>query len=139
MTIIDIQNGSFYITEQIVFTKGRNYYDILNLVPTNETWDVQNGYKWIYLKNIELGKLFFFISVCFHNNKLISIDFGFTDQQKRDSSWEEWSEKDELQRKENYEKWLTAALGNRRNFDWGEIGAYFDPKGGTSSMILRYR
>jgi len=93
MSIINLQNGNFQITDSIVVSKYTNYDDIIKLAPTNKTWDIKNGYKWIYFNNIEIDKLFFNIGVCFYNAKLFCIDFGFTDKQEKNTTWDNWNEK----------------------------------------------
>lgn len=138
MGIINQQNGNFQITDKVIVGKDNTYEEILKLAPTNKTWDVKNGYKWIYFNDINIDKLFFNIGVCFHNERLFCIDFGFTDKLEKNLTWDNWSEKDELKRKDIYEHWLTTIIGKKRNFEWGKVGAYFDPKGGTTSMNINY-
>ena len=138
MDIINLLNGNFQITENIIFCKDKNYDDILKLSPKSRTWDVKNGYRWIYFTDIEIDKLFFHISVCFHNDNLFCIDFGFVQKHEKNLTWDNWNEKDELKRKDLYDKWLTKIMGKQRNFDWGKVGAYFDLKSGTSSMYIKY-
>lgn len=139
MGIINLQNGNFQITDKIIVGKDKNYDDILKLAPTNRTWDIKNGYKWIYFNDIEIKKLFFNIGVCFHNGILYCIDFGFTYKQEKNLTWDNWNEKDVLKRKEIYEDWLTTVIGKKRNFEWGKVGTYFDPRGETTSMNIKYR
>lgn len=139
MSTINHHNGNFQITDKIIVGKNKSYYDILKLSPTSRTWDIKNGYKWIYFNDIEIDKLFFNIGVCFHNDQLFCIDFGFTEKQEKNLTWDNWNESDELKRKDIYEEWLTTIIGKKRNFDWGRIGAYFDPRGGTTSMNIKYR
>ena len=138
MGIINQQNGNFQITDKVIVGKDNTYEEILKLAPTNKTWDVKNGYKWIYFNDINIDKLFFNIGVCFHNERLFCIDFGFTEKLEKNLTWDNWSEKDELKRKDIYEHWLTTIIGKKRNFEWGKVGAYFDPKGGTTSMNINY-
>ena len=139
MSIINLQNGYFQITETIVVGKDKSYDDIQKLVPTNKTWDIKNGYKWIYFNDIKIDKLFFNIGVCFYNERLFCVDFGFTDKQENNLTWDNWSEIDELKRKDIYEEWLTTVIGKKRNFEWGKVASYFDPRGGTTSMNINYR
>ena len=139
MSLINIQNGEFQITDEIIVGKDKNYNDILKLAPTNKTWDIKNGYKWIYFNDIEIDKLFFNIGICFHNDILFCIDFSFTDKQEKNITWDNWNEKDELKRKDIYDKWLTKIISEKRIFEWGKVGAYFDPKGGTTSINIKYR
>ncbi len=138
MGIINHQNGNFQITDKIIVGKDKNYSDILKLAPTNKTWDIKNGYKWIYFTDVEIDKLFFYIGVCFYNDRLFCIDFSFNDKQEKNLTWDNWNEKDELKLKEIYDKWLTKIIGEKRSFEWGKVGAYFDPKGGTTSMHIKY-
>jgi hypothetical protein len=137
--MIDFQNGNFQITDKIIVGNDKNYNDILKLAPTNETWDIKNGYKWIYFKDILIDNLFFNIGICFHNDRLFCIDFGFTDKQQQNFTWNNWQHEDELKRKDIYEDWLTKLIGKKRNFDWGKIGAYYDPRGGTTSINIKYK
>lgn len=137
--MIDLLTGNFQITDRITVGRGVTFSDILKLVPMNETWDIKNGYRWIYLKGIEIEHLNFNIGLCFHGEKLFSILFGFTEATEKNESWGTWSEEHELQRKDIYEEWLTRFIGGRRVFYWGKIGAHYDPKSGSSSMYIQYR
>lgn len=138
MNIINLQNGNFHISNEIIIGTDKNYNDILKLAPTNKTWDIKNGYKWIYFNDIAIENLLFYIGVCFYNDKLFCINFSFNDKQETKLSWDNWNEKDELNRKDIYDKWLTNTIGDQRKFEWGNIGAYFDPKGGTTSINIKY-
>ncbi|WP_407406094.1 hypothetical protein [Chryseobacterium sp.] len=44
-----------------------------------------------------------------------------------------------MKRKDTFDKWLTKTLGKTRNFEWGAINAYFDLKGVSSGICIRYR
>jgi len=70
MTIINLENGDFSIDNNIVIGRDKSYFDILELVPQNRTWDIGNGYKWIYFENVDIENLIFYVNVCF-----IIIDF----------------------------------------------------------------
>jgi hypothetical protein len=82
--------------------------------------------------------LFFNIDVCFHNEKLFSIDFNFSDKESKIRSWDSWNENEELKQKDLYENWLTKLFGKKRDFEWGKIGAYYDQIGGATSINIRY-
>ncbi len=139
MSIINTDNGSFRITDAVIITTDKSYSDIRKLAPKNKIWDIKNGYKWIYFNRIEMDNLSFDIGVCYHNEKLFCIHFGFSNKQKKKSTWEDWNEKDELDRKDAYEEWLIKTIGKKRSFEWGDVAADFDPRGGTSSMNIRYK
>lgn len=138
MNIINFKNGNFQITDQLIISKETSYNDLLKLVPENKIWDVKNGYKWIYFEDTEIDELFFNIGICFYNEVLFSINFSFNDKQMKNSFWDNWNETAELKRKDIYEKWLTKLAGNKRDFDWGTAGAYFDPRSGAASVYLTY-
>lgn len=139
MSFINIHNGDFQVTKEIIVGKNTTYHDLLNLAPKSETRDIQNGYKWIYISNIEIDHQLFHFGICFHNNRLESIHFSFYGKYDKKLTWENYNENDEMKRKVNFDKWLTKTLGETRNFEWGTINAYFDLKVGTSGICLRYR
>ena len=137
--MIDLLTGDFQITNKIIVGRNKTFFDILKLAPTSKTWDIKNGYKWIYFRNINIDNLFFYVGVCFHNEKLFSIEFSFTEEQQEQVSWDNWNEEYELKRKDIYEEWLTKHIGKKRHFEWGKIGAYYDPRGGTTFINIKYR
>lgn len=83
MMIIDLENGNFHINDEIIVGREKSYSDILELVPKNKTWDIKNGYKWIYFKDIHIDNLVFNIGACFRNDRIFCIDFGFVDTQEK--------------------------------------------------------
>ena len=89
MSIINLQTGDFQITDQISISKTKSFSDVLKLAPNNKIWDLKNGYKWIYFKDIIIDDLFFYINVCFHDEKLFSIDFFFTEKKLKKTSWDD--------------------------------------------------
>jgi hypothetical protein len=54
------------------------------------------------------------------------------------TSWDNWSEEKQLQRKAAHDHWLLACIGSRRVFPWGKVWSGFDPKGGFSSIVIAY-
>jgi len=101
MSILNLQNGNFQITDSIVVSKDINYDDIIKLAPT-KTWDIKNGFKWVYFNDIEIDKLFFNIGVCvFLQRQTILYRFWLYRQQEKNITWDNWNEKDELKRKRN--------------------------------------
>ena len=138
MSIINIENGTFSISEKLIIERKCLYSAILLLVPQNRTWDIGNGYKWIYFENILIEELFFNIGLCFKNEKLKLIDFTFHSEKVESLSWKEWSEETELDLKNMYDNWLTAEIGSKRAFNWGNISAYYDPRGGQASIAINY-
>jgi hypothetical protein len=58
------------------------------------------------------------------------------------SSWEEWSETKELDRKRLHDEVLASVLGpnwREERYSWGKIYSDYDPKGGFSSIEVTYK
>jgi hypothetical protein len=74
----------------------------------------------------------------FHGEQLQSLTL-YHDADRFGTSWSDWSEERELARKAFHEDWLTRELGIRLgHYPWGDISSNYDPKGGSSSIIIRY-
>ena len=68
-----------------------------------------------------------------------------------DNSWAAWSEERELQRRKQFDRWLdkqlgvapcaieTSAAGKCRRFAWGNAGAYYYNKDGSTMIVISYR
>ncbi|WP_437279831.1 hypothetical protein WME90_04530 [Sorangium sp. So ce375] len=55
------------------------------------------------------------------------------------AGWDDWSEEKETQRKEANDRWLLAhGLTPGEKYAWGSVWSGFDPKGGFSSVVIRY-
>lgn len=138
--MIDINNGNFKLSNDIVITNNDSFYNLNKIGLEKKMHDYNNGYKWIVFKNVLIESNYFHIGLCFKNDSLDYIDFGFSDEsQLKDISWTNWSEQNELSKKELYEKWLSKNFGTKRKFTWGNIEAYYEPRGGTTAMVLRYK
>ncbi len=138
MTILDLETGCFHLSDSIRVGLDISYADLVELVPQHKTVDIKNGYAWIYFKDINIDALNFYVHVCFYNGSLFLIDFGFTEPEQENKTWADWTEENELKRKERYENWLTETIGKNRLFSWGTVSTYYDPRGGNSSMRMKY-
>jgi hypothetical protein len=63
------------------------------------------------------------------------------------TSWEDYSEKKEMERHAAHWRWLRDELdgpgararpGNERVFPWGSISAEYDPRSGSASIVIGY-
>jgi hypothetical protein len=138
-TLIDIDSGHFQISKKLFYHKmsfeeahSQSGDFKLKIV------DYKNGYKWLHLKEIEFYETFFHFGLCFKNDQLDFIDFGFSSLDELKNTWADWSEEKELSKKELYEKWLTDNVSPKRTFKWGTIATYYDPRGGTSGILVNY-
>ena len=103
-----------------------------------QTWNVRNGWEHYYLRNFKIDNNYFFFDFMFYNEILNRIDFCFFDNPVKNASWDDWSEAKELERKEEFEQWLSKVSGTVRNFSWGKLNAYYDSKGGSSGIMIAY-
>ena len=56
-----------------------------------------------------------------------------------DSVEKEWTEKNELARKELHDEWLLRELGPPPyRYEWGNLSSEYDPKGCVSDIIVAY-
>jgi hypothetical protein len=77
--------------------------------------------------------------LCFLNNKLTEIRL-YSEEIALGTSWLDFSEQKELERKKEHDKWLEFLIGKGPYlYSWGEIISVFDKKGGVSSKIIRYK
>jgi hypothetical protein len=54
-------------------------------------------------------------------------------------NWNEWTEADALQQRNLLEQILMTKYGSTRNFSWGTTAATYDPRSGSSAIVIRYR
>ncbi|KXX69935.1 hypothetical protein [Flammeovirga sp. SJP92] len=138
--LIDIDSGHIQINKKLFYYK-MSFEEALNQSGDfkHETLDYNNGYKWINLKEVELSGAFFHFNLCFKNDQLDSIDFGFSLLDELKKTWADWTEGNEQRKKELYKRWLTDNLSPKRKFKWGKIETYYDPKGGTAGIMIKYK
>lgn len=99
-----------------------------------------NGYKWLDIKNIKIDNEYFIISLCFKEEELSELSMAVNDSRFDISSdWNSWSERKEKEDLKKYQKWLDKELGKETKFHWGVVWASYDPKGGSSSIGIRYK
>lgn len=137
--LIDIDSGRIQISKKLFYHK-MSFEEARNQSVDfkHKIVDYHNSYKWIHLKEIELYEAFFHIGLCFKNDQLDSIDFGFYSLDELKKTWADWTEEKELSKKEIYENWLTDNVSQKRTFKWGTIATYYDPKGGTTGILIKY-
>jgi hypothetical protein len=73
--------------------------------------------------------------------RVMTVDLVATDD-RFGTSWDEWSEEKELQRKRFHDSWLNEVLGNERypyDYPWGRVASVYDPKAGFSYVSIKYR
>ena len=140
MPAFDLLKGQIILSENLVISSQTVPSQILNYFKHEEVKlvELKNGWVHYQLENFEIQDKYFKFDLAFFGESLKSISFTFQFQTYEPSSWDAWSEKEELQKCALYENWLTSEVGVYRNFSWGEIGAYYDKRGGGANMVIRY-
>ncbi len=107
-SIIDLNNGSLKISDEITVNQDITFTDLHSLAPQNSIWDIGNGYQWIYFSNIKIDNYYFYFRICFYQNtKLYCAEFDFYHQPlPKKRSWEDWNEQEDLQQVKMYDKYL---------------------------------
>lgn len=54
------------------------------------------------------------------------------------ATWDEWSESAETTAAKALEQLLSSVYGGQRQFGWGNIGVFFDPRSASASITVRY-
>jgi hypothetical protein len=78
------------------------------------------------------------IIVFFKGEILESVHFFVSDPQFG-VRWENWSRKKESERNQANHQWLKKnGLGSGKRYSWGSVWSGYDPKSGSSSIVIRY-
>jgi hypothetical protein len=79
-------------------------------------------------------------SLWFTGSRLLRVSIASVDE-SFGSSWSNWSQGREMERKTFHDSLLQSALGpgwSGRPFPWGVVASLYDPKSGSSSIIVTY-
>jgi hypothetical protein len=140
--MIDKNTGHIIISDEVVIKHNdlREGILSLNIGQRGEESNHNNGWSWIWERNAFIDNKYFIFHFAFFENRLKEIHFLVNDTKfELTNSWETWSEKKELEKLEQYKKWLTNELGTQKEFEWGTVWAAYDPNGGSSSIGIRYK
>ena len=86
----------------------------------------------------EISGLVFIVIIYFYDELLESVSLTSVDD-KSGESWSDWSEEEELKKKEIHDDWLKNLLGRASShYKWGEVWSGYDSKAGFSSIEIRY-
>ncbi|WP_114237612.1 hypothetical protein [Paracnuella aquatica] len=137
---IDSNTGTLLINKNIHVDRAIRPQDIVLLFGQDlvQIRELGNGWSWYMVNKVSdespLSNLLFI----FQGNSLKQINFLLSDLPARSASWEEWSEENELGIQRYLDDKLTECLGADRHFVWGNIGSFYDGKGGASTIVMRY-
>ncbi|GAB3782930.1 hypothetical protein GCM10028818_39810 [Spirosoma horti] len=139
--MIDRTTGSITLSATCQLKAGDTFSELLalQLGESQEVADRNNGWKWLTIKNLEVAGDYVIISLCFYADALKQIELIVSENRfDLSDDWHSWSERNELVILKKLRTWLRNELGREGKFDWGEVWASYDPKGGSSSISLRY-
>ena len=78
------------------------------------------------------------MTIYFYDELLESVSITSVDDNSSESR-SDWSEENELKRKEIHDQWLKNLLVNTSShYAWGGVWSGYDPKAGFSSIEIRY-
>lgn len=98
---------------------------------------VHNGVHRSYrLPVADLDGRDFIPVVCFSDGALTRLDL--THAGGAGGSWDDYSADAERGAQRENAAWLARALGAPAEFDWGRAGSFFDPKGGSASIVITF-
>jgi hypothetical protein len=103
-----------------------------------EHWVINE--PWHSWKLAELGLsagIRFVVVLYFHHERLLKVELCNADP-AFGTSWEDHSREKEDARDASHQAWLATFVGERRVFDWGDIWAGYDDRGGFSGISIRY-
>jgi len=90
-----------------------------------------------YSFTFKIGMSLFGLSIVFASQKLDSLRI---EKFNSGSTWGNWSEAHELERKNEHDHLLVSFLGTPPyKFLWGEIVSIYDPRSGSSNISIQYR
>ncbi|XZF16030.1 hypothetical protein ACTHGU_07820 [Chitinophagaceae bacterium MMS25-I14] len=134
MQYINPENGSVSTGDRII-TRRSTRQEILQQFKVNIRPQIANAAWTSYI--IEDNTLL--ITLYFKDHTIESLTvFPKHRQLPAATDWDNWSEQQELERKELNDLWLQEQVGEKHTFAWGTIESVYDPKGGSSSIVLKY-
>ncbi len=141
INIIYKENGKLQFESGITITNKLTKEEFLQSIPPDKII-IRNDshYSRFTLLPQKIEDDFFQTVVTFNPSNIIySISICILDS-KSEPKWENWSEKQEIQRKLKHDSWLARFLGNPPyNFSWGEISSNYDPRTASSSITILYK
>lgn len=131
---ISINGGSFIITKDL--TKN----DFINSSLFNDVISQQTHmFSNYYLKPQLIGKDKFIIVLFFNQNDMIYLVNISLSNEGSVPTWTNWSQDEELKRKDMHDKWLENNIGKPPyKYLWGEISSDYDPRSGSSMITIKY-
>ena len=139
--MINIKSGSITINgKNFVIRRGLTKDEFIKSTLFGEVLNQQvYSFTNYYLKPQLIGKDNFILVLYFNPNNIIdSVDLSLS-RDENIPSWNNWSEGEELKKKDEHDKWLERKIGKPPyKYSWGEISSNYDPRSGSSMITIRY-
>lgn len=138
--MINRNNGEL-VFDNFVLRPHMKLDSLINKISKEDIISYTKG-EWenIYLRP-QMGEGYFFVIRLYFESKKLELAFLQIAVQKDDSipSWENWSEKTQLDIKKNNDIWLKNELGNAPyDFRWGNIKSIYNAREGSSYVAINY-
>jgi hypothetical protein len=101
--------------------------------------DMTTGYIWYYLPETKTGSTRILVSLCFCRDQLDSVSFAASNPELYGSNWSEWTEPKEQMRARDTEAFLRHLGFPQGEYDWGDVWAGYDSKGGSGHATIKYK
>jgi hypothetical protein len=145
--VIDIINGGLYLVDRNFtiynkLTKQEFISSSLYKEVESEHRNDSNSETYVryYLKPQRIGENYFALTLIFDPSEMIYMVLLLMLIDDIPLSWDKWSEDKELKRKAQHDELLKNAIGNPPyKYSWGLISSNYDPRSGTSNIVLNYR
>jgi len=124
--MIDKTTGQFKFSKDFVVSKQSTPDELIHYFGMENVEAKGMGLGWgqYTVRNIQIDHTYFIITFYFNNHTLEIFNFIVSDKFIETGSWDDWSEKRELEKLDYYNNWLTSQIGEKDNF-LGDRSAHF--------------
>ncbi|ALJ00713.1 hypothetical protein [Rufibacter tibetensis] len=139
--MIDKDTGSLTFGSGKIVSPKTSLSELIALKLSEEHEERKLGNGWIHyiVRNVEESGRFLNLTFIYHEESLYSVSFVVDGSPfKSSGGWGYWDEQRERRNAVIYEEWLSGEIGADRNFTWGSAWVTYDPKGGGSSIGIKY-
>ena len=146
---INPENGSIILPDCNIISARTTLDDWIACFPKSSPNHLQTGITFFGLSFTKQSEQYT-LTAQFEQQRLERLSIFFYPIGE-DNSWAAWSEERELQRRKQFDRWLDKQLGDApcsikaslsgkcRQFAWGNAGAYYHNKDGSTMIVISYR
>lgn len=129
-------NTSYILESKTTLKEFKN--SSLFIEVSNEVY-MENGHSNFTINSQNIVGLPFIIVVYFNPSQIINLIGMYYCKENKTPDWKEWSEENELLKKDKHDKLLTKYLGDPSyNYEWGTVSSTYDSKSGSAGIYIRY-